>query len=208
MSFFELPPPPPEPPEEHRQPAWIGPPENELGVAVPVRRVLFRTGDLAIGLVGLVAYSNGIELQVVMRRRLAPTEPDPMHLHMRARHVRSGELAPEVFRFGVEYPDGRKATNLGFPFPPRDEEPGGPVLMERGGGGGGRSWNFGYWLWPLPPPGPLRVVVEWPAEGVPLTNVEIDGAALTAAAGDADVLWPDDDGPSGSSGSSIIGSMA
>jgi hypothetical protein len=196
VSFFEPPPPPPEPPEEHRQPAWIGPPENELGVAVPVRRVLFRSDELAIALLGLVAFSNGIELQVVMRRRQLLTEPDLIHVHMHRRHARGGELAPEVFRFGVEYPDGRKATNLGFPF--GAEEPTGPVLMERGGGGGGRSWNFGYWLWPLPPPGPLRVVVEWPAAGVPLTDVELDGAVLAAAAAEVDVLWPDGDPPFGS----------
>jgi hypothetical protein len=204
VSFFEPPPPPPEPPEEHRQPAWIGPPENELGVAVPVRRVLFRNDDLAIALLGIVAFSNGIELQVVMRRRELAEEPDHlMHVHMdRHRRARGGELAPEVFRFGVEYADGRKATNLGFPFGP--QEPTGPVLMERGGGGGGRSWNFGYWLWPLPPPGPLRVVVEWPAMGISLTAVELDGAVLAAAAADVDVLWPDDDGPSGGSTSTTI----
>jgi hypothetical protein len=195
VSFFEPPPPPPEPPEEHRQPAWIGPPENELGVAVPVRRVLFRSDDLAIAVMGVVAFSNGIEFQVVMRRRELAEEPNLMHVHMHRRHARGGELAPEVFRFGVEYPDGRKATNLGFPSGP--EEPAGPVLMERGGGGGGRSWNFGYWLWPLPPPGPLRVVVEWPAMGVPLTNVVLDGAALVAVAAEVDVLWPGD-GPSSS----------
>lgn len=195
MSFFEPPPPPPEPPEEHRQPAWIGPPENELGVAVPVRRVLFRSDDLAIAVLGVVAFSNGVEFQVVMRRRELAEEPNLMHVHMHRRHARGGELAPEVFRFGVEYPDGRKATNLGFPSGP--EEPAGPVLMERGGGGGGRSWNFGYWLWPLPPPGPLRVVVEWPAMGVPLTDVELDGAALVAVAAEVDVLWPGD-GPSSS----------
>ena len=143
MSFFEPPPPPPEPPEEHRQPAWIGPPENELGVAVPVRSVLFRSDQLAVALIGVVAYSTGIELEVVIRRRQTAEEPDPMLFHMRSRHNRHGELAPEVFRFGVEYPDGRKATNLGNPFPVGDEEPAGPMLMERGGGGGGRSWSFG-----------------------------------------------------------------
>jgi hypothetical protein len=198
VSFFEPPPPPPEPPEEYRQPAWIGPPENELGVAVPVRRVLYRNDDLAIALLGVVAFSNGLELQVVMRRRKLAEEPDHlMHMHMHGRHARGGELAPEVFRFGVEYADGRKATNLGFPTGP--EEPTSPVLMQRGGGGGGRSWNFGYWLWPLPPAGRLRVLVEWPALGIPLTDVELDGATLVAAAADVDVLWPDDDGPSGNS---------
>jgi hypothetical protein len=203
VSFFEPPPPPPEPPEEHRQPAWIGPPENELGVSVPLRRILFRSDELAIALLGVVAYSNGIELQVVMRRRELSTEPDPMHVHMHRRHARGGELAPEVFRFGVEYPDGRKATNLGFPF--GLEEPTGPVLMERGGGGGGRSWSFGYWLWPLPPPGPLRVVIEWPIAGIPLTDVELDGSVLAAAAADVDVLWPGDEPSGGSTWSSISG---
>jgi hypothetical protein len=113
---------------------------------------------------------------------------------MHARRARSGVLAPEVFRFGVEYPDGRKATNIGHP--PFDEEPTGPVLMQRGGGGGGRSWSFGYWLWPLPPPGPLRVVVEWPALDVPQTDLEVDGAVLAAAVADVDVLWPGDDSSS------------
>jgi hypothetical protein len=197
MSFFEPPPPPPEPPEEHRQPAWIGPPENELGIAVPLRRILFRSDDLAVALLGVVAFSNGLELQVAMRRREVPAEPDPMHFHMRSRHARGGELAPEVFRFGVEYADGRKATNLGFPF--GEQEPAGPVLMERGGGGGGRSWSFGYWLWPLPPPGPLRVVIEWPVADIALTAVELDGSVLAAAAADVDVLWPGDE-PSSSGG--------
>jgi hypothetical protein len=204
MSFFEPPPPPPEPPEAFRQPAWIGPPENELGVAVSMRRLLHRTDDLAIALTSVVVYGNGIQLQVELRRREPPEEPDPMHFHMRHRHARGGEIAPEVFRFGLEYPDGRKATNLGSPFPFGGEEPEGPVLMERGGGGGGRSWSFGYWLWPLPPPGPLKVVVEWPAERVPLTAIELDGAALAAAAADVERLWPDDDGPTGSSVSTFV----
>jgi hypothetical protein len=168
--------------------------------------VLFRSGDLAIAVLGLVVFSNGLELQVVMRRRQLPAEPDPMHFHMRSRHARGGELPPEVFRFGVEYADGRKATNLGNPFPVGDEQPTGPVLMERGGGGGGRSWSFGYWLWPLPPPGPLRVVIEWPAEGVPLTDIELDGAVLAAAAAEVDVLWPGSE-PSGGSAWSTISEL-
>ena len=204
MSFFEPPPPPPEPPEEQRQPAWIGPPENELGVGVPVRRVLFRGDELAIALIGIVAFSTGLELQVVVRRRHVSDEPDLMHFHMHGRAARGGELGPEVFRFGVEYPDGRKATNLGHP--PFGEDPPGPVLINRGGGGGGRSWNFGYWLWPLPPAGALRVVVEWPAFGVPLTDIELDGAAFAEAAAGVDVLWPGD-GPTGGSSWSTISEL-
>jgi hypothetical protein len=32
-----------EPPEEHVQPAWLGPPEDELGVATPLTLVLGRS---------------------------------------------------------------------------------------------------------------------------------------------------------------------
>lgn len=200
MGFFEPPPPPPEPPERHRQPAWVGPPENELGVAVPVRELLARTDDLAIALLGVVAYSNGLQLQVELRRRTEPEDVDVMHLHMRRRHARGGELAPEVLRFGVQLADGRKATNLDARPWGADEEPTGPLLMERGGGGGGRSWSFGYWLWPLPPAGTLTIAVEWPALGVALTTRDLDTRPLLDAAARSERLWPEGDGPSSGGG--------
>jgi hypothetical protein len=34
--------------------------------------------------------------------------------------------------------------------------------------------------------------VEWPVVGVPLTSVQLDGAAISAAAARAVPFWPDD----------------
>jgi len=198
MGFFEPPPPPPEPPEPHRQPVWLGPPENELGVAVPVPVLLVGTDELAIGLTGVVAYSSGLQLHVELRRRTEPDDLDVMHAHMRRRHARGGEIAPEVLRFGVQLADGRKATNLDLRPWSLGEEPAGPLLVERGGGGGGRAWSFGYWLWPLPPPGTLTVAVEWPAAGVQLTTHGLDAAPLLEAAARSHPLWPDGDPSPGS----------
>jgi hypothetical protein len=48
----------------------------------------------------------------------------------------------------------------------------------------------GYWLWPLPPQGPLRISCEWPFVGIALATVEIDGASLLAAAKQSEDLWP------------------
>lgn len=48
----------------------------------------------------------------------------------------------------------------------------------------------GYWLWPLPPSGPVRISCEWPFVEVALATVEIDGAALVDAATQARRLWP------------------
>ena len=53
-----------------------------------------------------------------------------------------------------------------------------------------RSWELSYWLWPLPPPGPLALVVEWPAAGIPLSRTEIDASQVIEAAAEAEELWP------------------
>jgi hypothetical protein len=109
----------------------------------------------------------------------------------------SGELPPELFRFGVEFSDGSKATTLGgHPFEfEGDQPPPGPVLMERGGSGGGGDWEQGYWVWPLPPEGPLAFVCEWPAKGIPLTRHEIDAKVVRDSAAEVEVLWEEEGGP-------------
>jgi hypothetical protein len=44
------------------------------------------------------------------------------------------------------------------------------------------SMQPGYWLWPLPPSGALRLFCEWPTAGIALSTVEIDADAIRAAA--------------------------
>jgi hypothetical protein len=98
--------------------------------------------------------------------------------------------------------DGAKATLFdGHRWFGAEESPPGPVLMQRGGSGGTRSWDFGFWVWPLPPAGRLAFVVEWPSEDIALTRAEIDASAIRDASERAQVLWPDDDGPSSAGGS-------
>ena len=55
---------------------------------------------------------------------------------------------------------------------------------------------MGFWLWPLPPPGPLTFVVEWPALGIAETRAETDATAVVEAAASAAPLWPEES-PSG-----------
>jgi hypothetical protein len=47
----------------------------------------------------------------------------------------------------------------------------------------------GYWLWPLPPAGPLQLSCEWPTAGIALSSVEIDADAIRADAQQALPLW-------------------
>jgi hypothetical protein len=71
-----------------------------------------------------------------------------------------------------------------------DGEPTGPLMFGRGGGGGGAKWEQRYWVWPLPPAGPMAFVCEWPARAIPLTEHEVDGTRIREAASSAEVLWP------------------
>lgn len=191
MSEFFEPPSPPEPPEpvEHRRPPWFGPPDNELGVAVPVRLEIVRTENLAVAVLDLVAFSTGCTFDVAIRQRTRKNGGSPFHpFHDH------GEWRPDALHFGLQFADGAKATSdrtmwHGGP----DHTPKGPMLMPHGGGGGARSWDMNMWLWPLPPPGPLAFVCEWQAEGIALTRREIDGGLILDAAGRVEQLWPDDD---------------
>jgi hypothetical protein len=163
------------------------------GVA-PVALVLARTDDTVVGLTDVRGYSEGFVFvlrvrwgAVVDRDEEAPWpfphwgSPDPL----------DGDLFPdELLRFGVQFADGRKVTNMGmYPFVPEDLAPDQPVLVEAGvGGEGGRlgrgaSWDLELALQPLPPPGPLAFVCAWPGRGIPESRVEIDaGLILDAAA--------------------------
>jgi hypothetical protein len=113
--------------------------------------------------------------------RLYGSEPTPL---IRDRVYRSPR---------VEFADRRKATNVDFPWfahrPDERKEPEGPVLIEHGGGGSDTRFEQGFWVWPLPPPGPLAFVCEWPSQSVPLTRVEIDASRIAEASKRAEVLW-------------------
>jgi hypothetical protein len=190
--FFEPPPPPPKPPV-HRLPVWAGPPDNELGVPVPLHVELARTDTLVLAVLGLVAFSTGFSFRLAIRRRVEPEEHEHPFMDLHHPH----QTKPEALRFGIQFADGAKATTLGAPHwaPHRDAPPTGPVLSPHGGSGGGRSFEMSMWVWPLPPAGPLAFVCEWAAERIALTRREVDAGSILEAARQSEPLWPPDDGP-------------
>jgi hypothetical protein len=180
----------PEPEEPLPQPAWVGPPDNEAGIVVPLNAVLARTREVAVALLSATVFSTGFELTSAVRTR---EQIEAMHenfvMHHRPR--KSAELDPGFLRFGLAFADGRKATNLAYPGHAfqADADSSQPVLMPRGSGGGGRRWDGNWWVWPLPPAGPLAVVCEWPAYGIALTRHEFDAGKLLDAAERVEQLW-------------------
>ncbi len=190
MGFFDdLPAPEPAPPRRHHP--WE-PPEGEFPDTVPIDTlVLGRTDQVAVAVTGLSAFSTGIEIFVTARIRPSADHPEE-HLPGRPRDLAASR---DSFRFGLQFSDGGKvAASPGRRRPERDSEPAGPVLYPFAGGGGPHSFFSRWWTWPLPPPGPLDFVCEWPAFGIAESRAGVDAQLILDAARRSIRLWPEDEG--------------
>lgn len=189
MSFFDdpIPAPPREPRAE--QPVWAGPPKGVLPGFSAQRAVLFRTDQIFLFVDRFLAYPNGIEFTVSLWLREPDDElADPPWGPLQ--HRRHPEPPPDDFvRFGVLLSDGAKWTNLDWDHPIRGRELARPVVMSRGGSGGDGSWHMDYWMWPLPPEGPLTFVASWPAQNIEEHSEQIGATEIRARASEAVVIW-------------------
>ena len=89
------------------------PPENELPGSLALDRVIGRAADLAVILVGGRLYSGGVELDVLVLLNHADDSLDADEaLTEQAFADEASAASGTALLLGVEYPDGRKATNL------------------------------------------------------------------------------------------------
>jgi hypothetical protein len=156
--------------------------------AVALEVVLAANARAAVSIGRCAAYATGFELDVRVLIAPGAEDLDPSLNGVYHRPGR-GSTYEEMLRFGIEFADGRKVTNVGG----RGHGPGepdGPVLWGMGGGGGGGRWHQDFWVWPLPPAGTLGFLTEWPAAGIPLTRVDIDAQLLIDAAARAREMFP------------------
>lgn len=199
--FFEPPPSPwPEQAEPVNPPPWTGRPQGPpLGVAVS-ELLLARSEQAAVYVDYVDAYSEGFELAIRASTSVAYHElgregddsgPDVFGRHWPLVGERRDVLPPQLLRIGVQFADGRAATNIGG----HDRPVGGPTMwpLSGGGGGGGEESRFrqGYWISPLPPPGPVGLLCEWPAVEIPVVRQEIDAQLIRDAAEKARAMFGD-----------------
>lgn len=159
------------------------PPDNELPFPVALQALLVRTGDVAVALTGVEAYSCGLSFVLALRRRAGAPQADGGALH----EVVFGGRGGAGLMLGVEFADGRRASTRGWAQEPDPDQ---PSLTGRGGGSDDTAADQGYWLTPLPPPGELSVVVACPDLGVQEVRVRLDADPFVAAAARAVELWP------------------
>jgi hypothetical protein len=153
--------------------------------------VLARSALAAVCITRVSAYATGFAFDLLTLSDADASEDLDPHmvglLHRRGQHgARETQL-----RLGVQFSDGAKATNVRAApgFAGRDEKPPAPVLHPQGGGGAPGDWRLGYWVWPLPPSGPLAFVCEWPAAAIPLTRHEIEAQLVLDASARAQEIF-------------------
>lgn len=159
-------------------------PENELGIVVPINLTLARLPELIITLTHAKVLTAGITMFLTCRSGSSAVDDNG--------HAKMIPTArpPGVLLFGVEFADGRAATNMtgGLPTIEDPEEP----LLSRGPARASSGVDERtYFLTPLPPAGPLTVVLAAPLLGITDARYEIDTAPFRDAQAHAEVLWPE-----------------
>jgi hypothetical protein len=173
-------------------PAWLGPPHNVLPGIAPVELIIARTEETVVAIAGIRAYPEGFGFTLSLRLHTVSVREEQFPYLIDRAAFENSALPDEFLRFGVQFADGRKATNLDRPlYDLEGRAPDRPVLNQYGGGGGGSAWDMDHWVWPLPPAGPFAVVCEWPSRGIVESRAEIDAGLILEAAGRAVTLWPD-----------------
>ena len=180
--FFE--PPPRVEDEPETTPDWDGPPAGVVPATIPIERTVANNAEVAVYLASVSAYPTGFKFDVFVIRADG-SDLDPFDPEYQMLAERTGEIPPGQMRLGFLFADGSKATNTGERFGWYDESgapPDAPVMRGMGGGGGDGGWQSSFWVWPLPPPGKLEFLCEWPEVEIPLTRSELDSAAIIEAA--------------------------
>lgn len=213
MTFFrdfpvpELPPRPRAP--KLIRPEWSGAPDDELPAVVHVGQFLHRGPNRVLAIRSAQVFSTGCTLEVSWLIRRAD-ESDQDWAVLNAAFFSHG-LGPRNVAsrtgllFGVEFPDGAKASTAVMHMPGGPDDPAyhptPPVLyLQNRGGGGGDDELTGsgiLWLWPLPVAGDLRLVAQWTDLGMGEGSITLDGKQLLDAASGAEKYWPDEGRRSG-----------
>jgi hypothetical protein len=159
--------------------------------------MILRSPSSVVSLEHLRAYPEGFEFRLCLRSRqlspgfgfpgpIGPSPPGGMRRHIVL-------VADDNLRLGLVFADGTRLTNLSpIVGVGPDESVPQPLLVQHGGGGIGARWDQRYWVFGLPPEGPLTVVVESPARDIPESRVDLRAEDILAAAHRAETLWEED----------------
>jgi hypothetical protein len=166
-------------------PLWDRPSEGTIPAVVSVNALLFESDEVALAIDHLDVYPNGFTINFV--RRVHPRRAREALAMISAA---GSEWTPEVT---VRFSDGNIAKR-GHLVVAKDQGgvPTEPIqtVTSRIGGGGPGGWRAWAWVFPLPPDGPLEILVALPAIGLRNPqSLTLDGSVVRAAAEGAKIIW-------------------
>jgi len=157
-------------------------------VTLDVNQLVARTSRATMTLESVAAHPGGCELAFRIVVDMAGLTPRQEKQARRAVDGYAPATTPDATGPGrlsvaLEFSDGRTAAfSDDTGALPRD----GPAVTDCGSSsypeGAAEVAEETFWAWPLPPAGPVTVLVEWPAVGIGPSSVALDGAAIAAAA--------------------------
>jgi len=171
-------------------------PENVTPGFIATEVMLGHTASTAVAVGRLSAFATGFGLSLLVRlvdpprMRREPLGngrvfredntgfPSSLLWGSRPERQRERGLPEDLLRVGAAFSDGRAVTNLDA----AGIGTGGDIRLAIRDVGGLRSWDCQLWSQPLPPTGPLGLLCEWPAKGIPETRVDLDGRSVREAA--------------------------
>jgi hypothetical protein len=189
-------------PPKHVPPVWAGPPSDELPVIVSLGQFFYRSAKMVMAAKSVEVFSTGCLIEVLWSIRRG-SESDREWSRVTDRCFNRGRYRLDsengragALRFGVAFPDGRKATTnqLSPGMYDGTEQVTGPVLMMPGGGSGSGSddevfSSTKFWLWPLPLDGDTRVAAQWDDIGMQEASIILTGEKLRTAATKVQKFW-------------------
>lgn len=158
--------------------------------------VLATQPRLFIAVTDCVAYSNGFAFGIAVRSK-DRIRPESMGFP-RANREPDWDAGIAI---GIRFSDGRDTRGGQGPSPVLMDyyrewsegkdpaEPPGPVIAQMNGSGHETSYDFHYFVWPLPPDGPVTVTCRWPGRGLQTAGKELNGTAIRAAGLKSRSLW-------------------
>jgi hypothetical protein len=185
-------------PDDREEPqglVWWRVPEDELGVALPDRVVVASSHQFAVIVGEITAYTRGFQVTAGVRvsRRLS----------MEEREWFVPDIAgSSLLRFAIRYADGSETggerpaiggglSNVGVLEAALLEQPTGVHLIPVAASTTAYAGDSIYWVFPLPPPGPVTVTCEWVSAGVPPASIQLDGTAIRESGLRSAPLWDD-----------------
>ncbi len=158
------------------------PPAGEFPCAVATGAlVLVRTEAVAVAVTAIWAFTTGFEFWVKAQfghsGPALESLPDDQSLHV-----------------GVQFADGKKAANVTALPEPAGSVPAGLILNPRSFGASRQHLDRSYWVWPLPPAGPVTFACEWAAFDIPQAHTDTDGQLILDAARRSVQIWTADHG--------------